>query len=119
MSLIHLEDLKEMRIAEGIDARVITGETMTVLHVRLKAGAVLPEHAHVHEQIVNLLEGEMLLVVDGQEFHMRGGDVMLLSPNVVHSGRTLTDCRIVDAFHPVREEFRHGDFAGYATERRS
>lgn len=33
---------------------------------------------------------------------------VLLSPflHVPHSGRALTDCRVIDVFYPVREDYR-------------
>jgi hypothetical protein len=39
---------------------------------------------------------------------------MVLAPNVVHSGKAVTDCRVVDVFHPVREDFRGTSFEGYS-----
>jgi quercetin dioxygenase-like cupin family protein len=116
MGLVRLDELPELQIAEGILARVVTAETVTVAHVKLAAGALLPEHAHHHEQVVNVIEGELELTVDGQPYSLKRGKVMVLTPNVVHSGRAVTDCRVVDVFHPVREDFRGASFGGY-TER--
>ena len=110
------ESLPSLQIAKGINARVVTGDTLTVLHVVIEAGAALPEHSHHHEQIVNLVEGEMLLTVDGTDSTMKSGDVMLLPPNVVHSGRAISRCHIIDVFHPVRKDFGGGNFAGYPSE---
>jgi quercetin dioxygenase-like cupin family protein len=33
------------------------------------------------------------------------GSVGIIPPNAVHSGRALTDCRILDVFSPVREDY--------------
>jgi hypothetical protein len=27
-------------------------------------------------------------------------------PNVTHSGHAVTECRIIDVFHPVRDDYR-------------
>jgi quercetin dioxygenase-like cupin family protein len=113
MGLIELDQLPELQLAEGAMARIVTAQNMTVAHVQLTAGAEVPEHAHVHEQVVNVIEGQLELVVDGTVFDLVPGKVMVLPSNTPHSGRAVTDCRVIDVFHPVREDFRVASFAGY------
>jgi quercetin dioxygenase-like cupin family protein len=109
MSLVILEDLRELQLAEGIRARAVTGESMTVAHVNLDKGAVLAEHAHPNEQIVNVIDGELELTVEGEKHRLVKGKVLVLPPNVPHSGRAISDVYVVDVFHPVREDFRDPD----------
>jgi quercetin dioxygenase-like cupin family protein len=116
VGLVRLDEMPELRIADGILAHAVTAQTVTVLHVKLAAGALLPEHAHHHEQVVNVIEGELELTVDGAKHSLVPGKVMVLSPNVVHSGRAVTDCRVVDVFHPVREDFSGATFDGYGAK---
>ncbi len=106
MPLIDFSDLKELDLAEGIRARVVNTGNVSVAHVDLDAGAVLPEHTHYHEQVVNVVDGELELTVDGEITILTRGRAMVLPPNVPHSGRAVTDCYVVDVFHPVREDFR-------------
>jgi quercetin dioxygenase-like cupin family protein len=113
MSLVILKDERELKLADGIVARVVTGESMTVAHVKLAKGAVLAEHKHVNEQIVNVMEGELELEVEGKKQRLVPGKVLILPPNIPHSGRAITDVYVVDAFHPVREDFRDPNFKGY------
>jgi quercetin dioxygenase-like cupin family protein len=113
MGLVNLEDLPELKIAEGIQVRAVTAETVTVAHVKLGEGALLPEHSHHNEQVVNVIDGELELTVNGQSHLLTRGKVLILPPNVAHSGRAVTDCIVVDVFHPVREDWRGTTFAGY------
>ncbi|MCP4685266.1 MAG: cupin domain-containing protein, partial [bacterium] len=87
MGLVILKDQKELTLAKGIVARVVTGDSMTVAHVKLAEGAILAEHAHDNEQIVNVMEGELELTVEGQKHLLVPGKVLVLPPNVPHSGR--------------------------------
>lgn len=112
MGLVNLDDLPDLEIAKGIFMRAVTAQFMTVAHVRLSAGSLLPEHSHHHEQVVNVVEGELELTVDGRSHSLVPGRVMVLPPNIPHSGRAVTDCRVVDAFHPVREDFSGTSFGG-------
>ncbi len=113
MPLIELDQQPDLEIAPGIHARVVTAENVTVAHVHLTKGTLLPEHEHPHEQVVNVIEGELELTVEDEATILRPGRVMVLPSNVPHSGRALTEVRVVDVFHPVREDFRGGSFGGY------
>ena len=113
MGLVKLEELPELKISEGIIGRAVTARTMTVMHVVIEAGALVPEHSHYHEQVVNVIEGELELVVEGEKHNLVPGKVMVLAPNVMHSGRAVTACRVVDVFHPVRDDFAGASFGGY------
>lgn len=113
MGLVKLDELPELKIAEGIMGRAVTAGTVTVMHVKLDEGAIIPEHSHYHEQVVNVIEGEMELVVEGVRHNLKPGKVLVLAPNVVHSGRVIKECRVVDVFHPIREDFAGNSFGGY------
>ena len=106
MSVIHLKDLEEREPAPGYRARFVHSENMTLAYWDVTAGAVLPEHAHPHEQVSTLLEGRFEMVLDGETHELEPGRVLVIPSNMKHSGRALTDCRILDVFHPVREEYR-------------
>ncbi len=116
MGLIILDDLPELVIAEGIHMRAVTAESLTVAHVKIAAGSLLPEHSHPNEQVVNVMEGELEMVVDGQTHNLTRGKVLVLPSNVIHSGRASTDCLVVDVFHPAREDFKGSSFDGYPGE---
>jgi quercetin dioxygenase-like cupin family protein len=51
-------------------------------------------------------EGEFELTVDGETEVLRPGVVAVIPSDAEHSGRALTDCRVIDIFHPVREDYR-------------
>jgi len=113
MGLVNLDDLPALEIAPGIVGRIVTADTFTVAHVSIKEGSLLPEHSHYHEQVVNVTEGELELTVGGTPYILKAGKVMVLPPNVPHSGKALTDVKVIDVFHPVREDFRGANFGGY------
>ncbi|UCE24826.1 MAG: cupin domain-containing protein [Candidatus Zixiibacteriota bacterium] len=114
MGLVKLNDLPQLQIADGVVARVVTAESVSVMHVQISAGSPIPEHSHHHEQVVNVIEGVLELTVNGVKHNLTPGKVMVLEPNVVHSSKAVTDCRVVDVFQPVREDFRGTSFAGYS-----
>ena len=116
MPFLSLNELPPLEIAPGIVGRIVTADTMTVAHVSLAAGSDLPEHFHVHEQVVNVIEGELELTVDGKAHRLIAGTAFVLPSNVPHSGRAITDVKVIDVFHPVREDFVGAAFAGYGAD---
>lgn len=92
----------------GFVGKVVHSATMSFVLWRIRAGSVLPEHSHVHEQVVHMIEGEFEIAVDGETLRYGPGMVGVIPSNARHAGRALTDCRILDVFQPVREDYRNG-----------
>jgi len=53
-----------------------------------------------------VLEGTLELVVGGQTHRLDPGQTYVIPPDVPHSGRALSRCRVLDVFAPVREDYR-------------
>ena len=106
MHPIDLSGLSPIETAPGYSGRFIHSEGMTLAYFDIKAGSASPEHAHVHEQVSQVLEGVFQLTVAGEKIVLRPGAVLVIPSNVRHSGLAITDCRLLDIFNPVREDFR-------------
>ena len=102
----RLADIDEVEPVPGYRLRTVHTDHMTVAYWDVDAGAAMPEHSHPHEQVATLLEGEFEFTLDGETRLLRPGTVVAVPPGAVHGGRALTPCRIVDAFHPSRDEWR-------------
>lgn len=102
----ELTDVEVREPIAGHRGRFIHSEHTTHVYWDIEEGAVLPEHSHPHEQIVNLLEGRYELVVDGEPHVLEAGQVLVVPGGARHHGRAHTTCRILDVFSPVREEYR-------------
>ena len=103
---MRVDDIEPRELIPGTVVRFVHGERMTVAHWHFDPGIPLPDHSHPHEQVTNILEGEFELTVDGEPILLRGGDYLVIPPGVPHSGRSITACRILDVFSPVREDYR-------------
>ena len=106
MSFTDLNTQSEKEIVPGFWGKFVHSEHMTLASWNVIAGSTLPDHSHPHEQVTTLLEGEFELTVDGTVYHMQPGSVAVIPGGVRHSGRAISNCRIMDVFHPAREEYR-------------
>jgi quercetin dioxygenase-like cupin family protein len=106
MPFINLSEIETREIIPGYLATFIHSENMTVAYWTVKAGAEMPVHSHEHEQVANLLEGEFELELNGVKQTLRPGIAALIPSNIPHGGRAITECRLIDVFHPVREDYR-------------
>ena len=106
MSYVKLTDLEEKEIVPGFRGKFVHSENMTVVYWNITAGSSLPEHHHPHEQVVNLIEGTFEFVMNGETKVEKPGSVIIVPSNVPHSGTAITDCKIIDVFYPVREDYK-------------
>lgn len=102
----HLDNIKGKEIVPGYFGRFVHGDYITLSIVDIKKGSPLAEHQHPHEQVTFILEGELEMVIGGEKMVLTAGSVHVIPGNVPHSAVALTDCRVLDAFNPVREDYR-------------
>jgi quercetin dioxygenase-like cupin family protein len=106
MDIVALESLEERELVPGYRGRFVHSAHVTLAYWSIRAQAALPEHAHPHEQVVNLLEGTFQLTVGDETAELGAGRVVVIPPRARHSGMALTDCRILDVFYPIRDDYR-------------
>lgn len=105
----HFHNKNQIAINEilpGFEGRFVHTPELTIGHFHIKAGSVLPEHQHHHEQISNLISGTFEMTVDGETQICEAGGIVTIPPNTLHSGKALTDCYIIDAFRPARDDYK-------------
>ena len=112
MAFIRLQDVPEHEPVDGYHVRFVHSDQMTLAYWTIEAGAAIPTHHHPHEQVATVLEGTFELTVDDETRRMEAGDVAVIPSNVPHGGRAITACRMIDAFQPVREDYRDADGVG-------
>ncbi len=106
MPFIDLADIEAREPIPGYRVRFVHGDTMTTAYWDIEAGARMPVHTHEHEQICSVLAGEFELELDAERRRMGPGSVAVIPSNASHGGRAISHCRVLDVFHPVREDYR-------------
>jgi quercetin dioxygenase-like cupin family protein len=106
MPAITRNEIPVKQLMPGINGQYIHTGTMSIGYVDLDKDAILPEHSHPHEQVTCMLEGELLMVLNGQECLLTAGMTLVIPGNTPHGARALTDCKLVDIFNPEREDYK-------------
>jgi quercetin dioxygenase-like cupin family protein len=106
MTFIDLENLEKKELVKGGHVRFVHTEKMTFAYWILEQGTEVPLHSHHHEQVVNVIEGEIDLTLDGETRRLVPGQVAVISSNAEHAAKAATACRIIDVFCPVREDYK-------------
>jgi quercetin dioxygenase-like cupin family protein len=102
---VHIDEVDQVSFAEGLTFRPIVGDGVLVNHVYFEPHTEAPTHAHVEEQIVVVLDGELDFWIGDETRTLRRGDQVVIPAWVPHGART-NDSRCVemDIFCPPRRQ---------------
>lgn len=91
---------------DGVKQKTLVyGEKTLMVEFRLHKDAILPMHAHPHEQSGYLVSGRIRLTI-GAEIHLVGpGDSWCIGGGVKHSAEIVEDAVAIEVFSPVRHDY--------------
>jgi len=93
-------------VLDGIVRKTLVhGQKTLMTEFLLRKGAVLPKHAHPHEQSGYLVQGRMRLSVGDKEYEAEAGDSWSIPGGVQHGAHILEDSVAVELFSPVRDDY--------------
>ena len=101
-----IKDIPSKEVVPGITGYYAHGDKQTFGFVEIKKGSALPEHHHVHEQITYIIEGQLNMVIGGEPCPLTAGMFHVIPSNTPHSAIAITDCKVIDVFSPVREDYK-------------
>ena len=99
--------LKPMRIWDGVLARTLNGDRVTIGFVDIEPNVLVPEHQHENEQVGFVLRGSVTMTVEGQSRELRVGETYTIASQLPHSAKAGADgVSVVDVFAPVRQDWK-------------
>ena len=102
-----LRDIRPHMLVEGIMARAVEGERLTMAVVELDPNAVSPNHHHENEQLGFVIAGSMVMRIGNDERELMPGDTYNIPTHVSHDAVAGPDgATVVDVFVPVREDWK-------------
>ncbi len=94
-------------VARGFLSKLIHTDANTINFIEVKAGCKVPMHSHHHQQCSFVLEGQFEMTVNGVPQILDAGLFAIIPSNAEHGGVAITDCKLIDIFSPVREDYKH------------
>jgi len=111
MTLHSWNEIEREQMNALVVRQAVHGIHLTIARLEMKAGATVPTHHHVNEQMTVMLSGRLRFVFPDKTVEVAGGEVMEIAPHLPHSVIALEDSVAIDVFSPVREDWRRGDDA--------
>ena len=103
-----IKDILPKEVVSGITGYYAHGDNLSFGYIEIKAGAVVPEHHHVHEQITQLISGQMRIWFGANReevMDMYPGDVVVIPSNLPHEVLMIGDVDEVDTWAPPRQDW--------------
>lgn len=107
MSVANLYDLEGFELVPGVRAKPLFGDRAMLNLLDFEPNAVVAAHDHPHEQLGLVLAGLLVLRIDGIDHELGPGDAYQVPGGIAHAAWAGDEgCRVLDVFHPVREDLR-------------
>lgn len=104
--LADLAEIPPIQVFDGIRARRVEGELITLAIVELDPDAVVPEHRHAHEQNGMVITGQMTFRVGSEERVLGPGGTWRILGDVLHTATAGPEGAVViDVFSPIRSDW--------------
>ncbi|WP_037327551.1 cupin domain-containing protein [Asinibacterium sp. OR53] len=104
--MININAIVAKEVVPGFWARFVHSDSMTLAYWDVKKGSSIPLHKHIHEQVMQVHEGEFEFTVNGETKVYTPGMAVVIPSMTEHGGTALTDCKLFDVFSPVREDYK-------------
>ena len=103
---IKLSEIDTKEVMPGYHGKLVHTQRMSLVFWEVEKGAEVPQHAHMNEQVMHVIEGSFQFTLNGQSKIYGPGDIVVIAPQLSHSGKALTPCKLLDVFSPTREAYK-------------
>ena len=92
-----------VEVMSGVCSRAVyASSSMVVVETRIAKGTVVPRHSHESDQVTIVLEGRLVLGVEGRGERTLGpGDYEVIPSRTPHWARALEDSLVLDVNAPL------------------
>jgi mannose-6-phosphate isomerase-like protein (cupin superfamily) len=103
MPFIDRSDMIQGSPLPGWSGRFFHSDNMTFAYWHMAPDAAdLHEHRHPQEEVWNVVDGEAIVVLDGEPRRLGPGQAAVVPPDTPHSVRVIAACRAIVVDYPTR-----------------
>ena len=104
--LDNIAGMELMHVWDGVVARTVHGERLSLAVVELEPNTVVREHSHENEQLGLVISGSVRFRVGSETRELGPGGTWRIPSNTPHEVHTGPDGAVViDVFEPVRADW--------------
>lgn len=88
--------------------KIVSGEKLMIAKMKFKDGFVVPLHHHLHEQVTQVVSGQMRFWFGEnkeQIMDLFPGDVVVIPSNLPHEALMIGDVEEIDTWAPPRQDW--------------
>jgi quercetin dioxygenase-like cupin family protein len=116
-NLVELAEITPIQVWDGVVARRVQGDRITLAIVELAPNAIVPEHRHANEQCGLVIEGEVRFRIADEERAFGPGGTWRILGDIAHELHTGPEgAVVVDVFTPIRGDWDDRPTVGMADE---
>ena len=91
--------------------KIISGEKLMIAKMKFKDGFVVPLHHHVHEQVTQVVAGQMRFWFGENKeetLDLHAGDVIVIPSDLWHGALMIGEVEVFDSWAPPRQDWLDG-----------
>lgn len=105
-NLRTLAEIAPLQVWQGVRARRVQGDQLTLAIVELDPDAEVPEHSHRAEQNGMVITGQMTFRIADEERRLGPGGTWRILGGVLHSATAgPSGAVVIDTFSPIRADW--------------
>ena len=88
--------------------KIVSGEKLMIAKMKFKDGFIVPLHHHVHEQVTQVISGQIRFWFGEEKEFMTDlypGDVIVIPSNLPHEALMIGDVEETDTWAPPRQDW--------------
>jgi quercetin dioxygenase-like cupin family protein len=105
---INWDDVPTENVNPSMERKMIWGEKIMIAKMKFKDGFVVPLHHHFHEQVTQVIKGQMRFWFGAnkeQVMDLFPGDVIVIPSDLPHEALMIGEVEEIDTWSPPRQDW--------------
>ena len=105
---INWKEVPTEEVNLSMSRQIIWGEKLMIAKMKFKDGFVVPLHSHHHEQVTQVVCGQMRFWFGAnkeQVMDLHPGDVIVIPSNLPHEALMIGEVEEIDTWAPPRQDW--------------
>ncbi len=93
--IFNIENLVDYQEKSVVSTEIVKKETGTITMFAFDEGEGLSEHSAPFDAMVQVIDGKLKLTIDGKEYILNKGDIIIMPANVPHALHAETKFKMI------------------------